>query len=184
MSIVRISVSARPKIRPSGPVAIVSPSVAPQRDGRERANREDVAVGEVDQLDDPVDERVADCDQRPDGAVRQPLQQVEAELGKIVVDDRVSVEQPDLVPVDQVMQAVVDRQRQQRDDQAPDSHAGPHELQGPGSAGAHRLECCGCRQALPSRKGTGRALQAPAPSPLRPAQAQEALRYFVGCSVL
>ena len=35
------------------------------------AEREDVAVGEVDQLQDPVDERVAERDEPVHGAVRQ-----------------------------------------------------------------------------------------------------------------
>ena len=40
-----------------------------QRRADERAEREDVAVREVDQLDDAVDHRVAQRDQRVDGAV-------------------------------------------------------------------------------------------------------------------
>ena len=47
--------------------------------GRERPDHEQVAVGEVDQLDDPVDERVAERDQRPDRAVREPVLEVACE---------------------------------------------------------------------------------------------------------
>ena len=39
----------------------------------EGADHEDVAVGEVDQLDDPVDHRVAEGDQRVDRAERQDV---------------------------------------------------------------------------------------------------------------
>ena len=44
---------------------------AQEDDGQERAEHEDVAVGEVDQLDDPVDHRVAERDERVDRADRQ-----------------------------------------------------------------------------------------------------------------
>ena len=183
MSIVRISASDQSENQAERPSGDRDPEGAPQRDGRERAHREDVAVGEVDQLDDPVDERVADCDQRPDGAVREPLQDVEAQLGKIVVDDRVSVEQPDLIPADEVVQAVVDRQRQQCDDQAPGPHTGPQEVQGPGGAAAHRFECCDWGHGFAREQGGASASRA-RPATVRPTQTQEALRYFVGCSVL
>jgi hypothetical protein len=53
--------------------------------GDERADHENVAVGEVDQLDDPVDERVADGDERPDGAVREPVEQVVAEPAQVAL---------------------------------------------------------------------------------------------------
>ena len=39
--------------------------------GHERADHEDVAMGEVDELDDPVDHRVAERDQRVDRADRE-----------------------------------------------------------------------------------------------------------------
>ena len=43
---------------------------------QERAEHEHVAVGEVDQLDDPIDHRVAEGDQREQRAVGQPDQGV------------------------------------------------------------------------------------------------------------
>ncbi len=96
------------------------PKRRPQPDRRERADHEHVAVGEVDQLDDPVDERVPHRHQRPDRAVREPRDEIEAQLREVVVDDRVTggVE-ADLVPVHQVAHGVVGGQRQQRHDQPP-----------------------------------------------------------------
>ena len=44
------------------------------------AEHEDVAVGEVDQLEDAVDERVAERDEPVDGAVREPDQEEAVEL--------------------------------------------------------------------------------------------------------
>ena len=100
-----ISVSSSPAISPSGPGGEASsPSEAPQSDPSERADHENVAVGEVDQLDDPVHERVPDRDQRPDRAVREaPGQEVEAQVREVVVDDRVASltdVSPDLVALD------------------------------------------------------------------------------------
>ena len=95
------------------------PERAPQADGGEGADHEDVAVREVDQLDDAVDERVADRDQRPDRAVGQPLGEVEAELGQVVVDHRLTRDDAGLVAGDQVADAVVDGQRGERRDQTP-----------------------------------------------------------------
>ena len=40
----------------------------------ERAHHEDVAVGEVEELEDPVDERVAERDQRVDASEREAVQ--------------------------------------------------------------------------------------------------------------
>ena len=54
---------------PSAAVASVTPSVPHSAEGDERPDHEHVAVGEVDQLDDAVDERVADRDERPDRSV-------------------------------------------------------------------------------------------------------------------
>ena len=45
------------------------------RDRQHRAEHEDVAVGEVDQLEDAVDQRVPERDQRVDHAERQPDQE-------------------------------------------------------------------------------------------------------------
>ena len=42
----------------------------------EPRQREHVAVGEVDQLQDPVDERVAERDQRVDRALRSPIRKM------------------------------------------------------------------------------------------------------------
>ena len=52
--------------------ALVQPERPDERGGDERADHEHLAVGEVDQLDDAVDERVTDRHQRPDGAVGDP----------------------------------------------------------------------------------------------------------------
>jgi hypothetical protein len=41
------------------------------RERRERADHVDLAVGEVDQLDDAINERVAQRDEREQGAIRQ-----------------------------------------------------------------------------------------------------------------
>ena len=62
----------------------------PEPDGRdERADHEHLAVGEVDQLDDSVDERVAERDQRPDRAVGQTGDEVVAEPREIAVNRQV-----------------------------------------------------------------------------------------------
>jgi hypothetical protein len=42
-------------------------------------------VGEVDQLDDPVDQRVAERHQRPDRAVGESVDDVVAEAGETAV---------------------------------------------------------------------------------------------------
>jgi hypothetical protein len=65
-----------------------------------------VAVREVDQLDDAVDERVAERHERPDRAVREARHEVVAEPDEVAV-------------VDQILDAVVDGHRQQDDDQSP-----------------------------------------------------------------
>ena len=46
------------------------------------AEHEHVAVREVDQLEDPVDERVAERDERVDGAVREPDERDGEEVGR------------------------------------------------------------------------------------------------------
>jgi hypothetical protein len=52
---------------------------------REQAGqREDVAVGEVDQLQDSIDQRVAERDQRIDRALRQADQEDVEEVGRVV----------------------------------------------------------------------------------------------------
>ncbi len=60
--------------------------------GDEAGEGEDVAVREVDQLQDPVDERVAERDEPVDGAVREPDQADVDELGRILEEVD---EQPD-----------------------------------------------------------------------------------------
>ena len=87
------------------PVAVVRPMRADQRVRHEAAEHEQVAVGEVDQLDDAVDERVADGDQRPDGAVGEAVLQVGGEPRQVAV-------------VLQVLDPVDDGQDQQERDQA------------------------------------------------------------------
>ena len=54
------------------------------RAGDQAAEREHVPVREVDQLQDSVDERVAERDQAVDGAVRDPDQQHVQELARIL----------------------------------------------------------------------------------------------------
>ncbi len=49
--------------------------------------REHVAVREVDELEDPVDQRVAERDKRVDRAVRQADQEDAEELGRIASRD-------------------------------------------------------------------------------------------------
>ena len=61
------------------PTSEVTPVAADDRGREERAHHEDLAVGEVDQLDDAVDERVAERDQRDQRAVGEPDDQ---ELGE------------------------------------------------------------------------------------------------------
>src|SRR3954467_4612549 len=78
----------------------------PELRRRERADHEDVAVGEVDQLDDPVDQRVADRDQREDRAVRQAREEVVGQVREVVLGPG------------EVLDAVEDRQREKDDDQA------------------------------------------------------------------
>ena len=61
--------------RTSGPARLVRMQVEDRQDhrrGDHPAEHEHVAVREVDQLEDPVDERVAERDERVHGAVRQP----------------------------------------------------------------------------------------------------------------
>ena len=65
----------------------VSPNHADDGDGHHRAEHEDVAVREVDQLEDAVDERVAERDQRVDHPERQAddeqVEQVRRRLGQV-----------------------------------------------------------------------------------------------------
>ncbi len=56
--------------------ALGHPERRVHRDRDERADHEDLAVGEVDQLDDAVDQRVPERDQRPDGADREAVDDV------------------------------------------------------------------------------------------------------------
>ena len=101
------------------------PERAEEAGRHERADHEDLAVGEVDQLDDPVDERVAERHERPDGAVREAVDDVVAEAGEAAV-------------LADVLDAVGDRQHEEERDQpvladvpadpvpgvSPDGHAG------------------------------------------------------------
>ena len=75
----------------------------PGRD--ERADHEHLAVGEVDQLDDAVDHRVADRHQRPDGAVREAVHEVVAQAREVTL------------VAEQIADAERDRHDQQDDDQ-------------------------------------------------------------------
>ena len=86
-SIETMRVTTSPQDQPAGPGGQAEADRGPEADGGHRADHEHVAVGEVDELDDPVDERVADRDERPDGAVGQPLGEVEAQAAEVVVDD-------------------------------------------------------------------------------------------------
>ena len=70
---------------PGGPgLARIEAEDRKQEDRDETAKCEQVAVSEVDELDDPVDHRVAEGDQRVDGPVghaeRQDLQEVAGAL--------------------------------------------------------------------------------------------------------
>ncbi len=69
------------------------------RGGEEPAEHEDVAVGEVDELEDAVDERVAERDERVESAfrqsderdvdeVRRPLHEVDHEPGDQQCDEQ------------------------------------------------------------------------------------------------
>ncbi len=80
------------------------PERGPERERDQRADHEHLAVGEVDQLDDPVDHRVAERDQRPDRAVGDPVDEVVAEPGEVAAGA-------------QVVDAEGDRHRQQQRDQ-------------------------------------------------------------------
>ena len=78
-SMLTTSTPAMPRMITITDEPALMPSQVRHRYGDERAEHEHVAVGEVDQLDDPVDERVAERDQRPDRPVRDPgLDVVEA----------------------------------------------------------------------------------------------------------
>ena len=99
------SVTSSPRISPIVLVSGFRPERLPQRERREGADHEDLAVGEVDQLDDSVDERVPERDERPDRPVRQAVGEVVAEAGEVPV-------------VDEVLNAVVGRERDQDRDQA------------------------------------------------------------------
>ena len=66
----------------SGPVTMPVRPAAPRIVEREeRAQRVHVAMGEVDQLDDPVDHRVAERDQGVDAAQRETVDQLLEEEG-------------------------------------------------------------------------------------------------------
>ena len=69
--------------------------------------REDVAVREVDQLQDAVDERVAQGDDAIDRAVREPDQADVDELGRRLdeVDDEPEDDEPDERKPDEVRDA-------------------------------------------------------------------------------
>jgi hypothetical protein len=58
--------------------------VGDQAAREEARQREDVAVGEVDQLQDPVDERVAERDEGVDRPLRQADQEDVEEVGRPV----------------------------------------------------------------------------------------------------
>ena len=62
----------------------VRPNDRHERRDEHRPEHEDVAVGEVDELEDPVDERVAERDEAVDRAVRQADQEEAVELGRVV----------------------------------------------------------------------------------------------------
>ena len=59
---------------PQGGVALEEDQ--PGRQGTERTDHEDLAVGEVDQLDDAVDDRVADRDQGVERSQGQPVDEL------------------------------------------------------------------------------------------------------------
>src|SRR3954453_7889 len=76
---------------------------APDRDRQDGADHEALAVGEVDQLDDAVDERVAERDERPDRPVGQPRLDVLQCLLRIrreVVEERRAEQHPQDVVVE------------------------------------------------------------------------------------
>ena len=85
VTIATISDASSPTIRARVAVASVRPILPEPSRRDERADHEDLAVGEVDQLDDSVDERVAERDQRPDRAVREAGDEVVAEPGEVAV---------------------------------------------------------------------------------------------------
>ena len=64
------------------PASVVTPERADDGEREEGAHHEDFAVGEVDQLDDAVDQGVAERDQRDQRAVRDPDNQVLGEEGR------------------------------------------------------------------------------------------------------
>ena len=66
-----------------GQVQVIRPGN--DSDGVERTERKDIAVCEVDQLDDSIDHRVPDGDQRIDGAHLQSSQDLIAGLGAAVL---------------------------------------------------------------------------------------------------
>ena len=103
-TIATISEKKSPMTIPNGPVVRVRPTVPQMPERDERPDHEDLAVGEVDELDDPVDERVAERDQGVDRAVGEPEDEVVAEIGEAAV-------------LDEVVQAEVERQGEQHEDQ-------------------------------------------------------------------
>ena len=132
VAIVTSSVSEQPARQAEGGGGEPEAERPPQADGGEGADHEHVAVREVDQLDDAVDERVADRDQRPDRAVGQSLGEVEAQLGQVVMDYRVTRHHASLVAAAQVVDAVVDGQRGEGRDEEPLTGA-PRRGQRPGA---------------------------------------------------
>ena len=78
-------ISSRPKSSAEVARGDGQPDRADHRVRDEAADHEQVAVGEVDQLDDAVDERVADGDQRPDGAVGEAVLDVGGEPRQVAV---------------------------------------------------------------------------------------------------
>ena len=79
--------------RPDSPAR---PKLDDHRRDEHAAEHEDVAVGEVDQLEDAVDERVAERDEAVDRAVREADQEQAVELGRRL--DQVDAEPDDEQP--------------------------------------------------------------------------------------
>jgi hypothetical protein len=75
-------------------------------------------VGEVDQLDDPVDERVAERYQRPDRTVREPILEIAGEPREVVLVGPVEIYEEELVRVREVTDRADDRQYEEDDDQS------------------------------------------------------------------
>ena len=73
------------------------PELSDEHRGHHRAEHEDVAVREVDQLEDAVDERVAERHERIEGAVRDADEEHAEELLRCLdgVDDEPGDDEPD-----------------------------------------------------------------------------------------